>query len=819
MTKLGWMQTLSALALACGLTACLTSEGGDENASPGDTSANHDTTTSNNVTSANNTTKANHDTTTSNNATSTNNTTNTSENNTQTGCTPNRSACNPDDLSKVFQCRYPGIYGNVNRNCAAGEQCQESSTGAECVEVANASTNNTSGNNSGGVMCNPLRPTCNPADRANVYDCADDGSGYGDIDRPCSSGTECRVVDGYGGCYEISTNNTSANNTSANNTQTECTPNRSVCNPDDPSKVFQCTGSGTYGNVNRNCIAPEVCVETSSSAECGDQRPPGDECVPGEHFCDPSDYTKVFKCDDLGYINENREQQCNTGEVCITQGASAAMGAVCVEGRVDEDGNCHPTGTLTQCMTDIPKPGGGVYEEGFRRQLSCTEAEVVPCDEGLYCMPIDLETLTGEVQCSSSVADENSPWWGQSCLRLDQLTLQTELPADCRCLTNRAPRDGVDPCTSASVGTSRHPAAPTPQLSGEARNRFGTGPTLAGVFNGHYSGGFISGGELIVAAYWEGSSSPKGYVAAVDLSTGDRRAISGTIPTNAGDQQVGTGVSLKHVIDVRAYGGSYYALSTGSLPQEVDIVRINPSTGARTLVWRAPPAATPWAQASAGPYGQCISGDGVTTVQYTKTGFAIDGQGNFYLGYANPIRDGRGIVRIGANGSSCSYVTATGGRADGLTRGSGGALGGFVQGYTFHQGQLWAFTTQPKALWKINPSTGDRVAELTAQAGGIIGERWPVWDPVRDVMWTVGFQNSVTITALDLTSKTLIDIFSSCGSVSWMPLCVEGPARISSQNYGGAWIEPGSGRMFIAQESDSIVEIELETGNSMIFSR
>jgi hypothetical protein len=53
-----------------------------------------------------------------------------------------------------------------------------------------------------------------------------------------------------------------------------------------------------------------------------------------------------------------------------------------------------------------------------------------------------------------------------------------------------------------------------------------------GLANGHYSGGFIEGDELIVAAYWGSSTAQRGMLMGIDVNTGDRRLISGSSTFN-----------------------------------------------------------------------------------------------------------------------------------------------------------------------------------------------------------------------------------------------------------------------------------------------
>jgi len=215
---------------------------------------------------------------------------------------------------------------------------------------------------------------------------------------------------------------------------------------------------------------------------------------------------------------------------------------------------------------------------------------------------------------------------------------------------------------------------------------------------------------LVASVYWDGASTPKGLIVSDDLKTWARTFVSGEWHDGA-PRSTGSGHAFTHVKDVQpGKDGKWYALAYK--PQRAEIVRVEPSSGARTLVW-----------AGGDPkFGQCASGDpkattGDKAVQDTHEGFAVDADGSFLLGYANPQRDGRGIVRVSADGSKCSDVTASGKRPDGMTRGTGDELRGFVQGFALHEGAIVAFTTQEMKLWSIEPATGNRTVLVDKPLG------------------------------------------------------------------------------------------------------
>ncbi|KAL6074220.1 hypothetical protein QOT17_004251 [Balamuthia mandrillaris] len=377
----------------------------------------------------------------------------------------------------------------------------------------------------------------------------------------------------------------------------------------------------------------------------------------------------------------------------------------------------------------------------------------------------------------------------------------TALAADCRYFGNCAPRDGVDICKR-------------PQDLAKKNMLIGQGPSLAGVHNAHYSGGFTNAdrNELVVAAYFGGSSEKQGVVVSIDLRSGDRRVVSGAFRNAAGAiEHVGDGPPFHHVVDVRAGpDGQYYAFSEPKEPSSHEIIRVDPETGNRELVWK-----------SRDPrFAQLLASDGKTMVQTHGTGFAVDeSDGSFLLGITNP-QTGTGIIRVSPHGDACVPVSVTS-RDAALARGNGEALRGFVQGYTLHKGCIYAFTTQPKHFLEIDPVTGDRSVLVVGKAAGAIGERWAVWDNTHAVWWTAGLQNSVTLVAFDPATKKTLHASKDGGSKDfpWFPLGGSGPFRINSLNYGGIWMHPTEpDRILLAHDSVSIVEFEISTGNSIIRS-
>ncbi len=710
-------------------------------------------------------------------------------------CTPGARTCGADN-GNVRVCNSLGSAWETESTCL-GNTCKTSSGITACelpctpsmrrcsplnnyVQECNAAgdawanvatcAQNSCTDAASGVSCSPPALLCEPgATRCStlgtqVQTCNVAGSAW-DSTQSCP-GADCAVVEGGAICAAP-----------------VCAANTPFCGDD--NKVYFCDSRGQVSGVKADCGGTSTCLTFDGIAQC--VAPDlAFSCEPNLQFCEDN---TIYYCSGTGVVSGVR-QACSEDEVCAIE----AQAPICVEGFYTPDpGGGEPTCVLTSSATCIAIPRGGTVYGYIWAEVdkpSCDEPSQVvrECSEREQCR-------LG--QCTSSVLDPSSPYYSASCPLEQQLDHPTALPADCRCFTNNGSVNGVPICGR-------------PYDRGVQGVMVGQGPRVVGLANGRYNGGELVGNTLYVAASWGGSTAQKGAVLAVDLTTGDRTLISGEL----GQDTAGSGPALSWVIDVRkGPDGNLYALTQALSPAAPTIVRIRPSTGQRTVVWRGQDAA----------FGQCPAGDpdASQSVQYTNSGFAVDTSGRFYLGYANAIRDGRGVVRISADGTSCAYLTASGTREDGLIRGAGPALGGFVQGFSFKGNALIATTTQPKSLVSIDLTSGDRTVLFTGANAGAIGERWTAWDPTRNLYWTVGLMNSVTIVAFDPARNKTLDVFQGCGDPAfpWYPLCPgAGPIKINSLNYGGFWVHPQTGNLWFAQDGVSIVELEVGTANSVIRS-
>jgi hypothetical protein len=362
--------------------------------------------------------------------------------------------------------------------------------------------------------------------------------------------------------------------------------------------------------------------------------------------------------------------------------------------------------------------------------------------------------------------------------------------------------------------------------------RFGAGPSIRSLPQSHFNGGVVIGRELFVGVDWSSSTRPQqGLVMAVHLDTGARRIVSGAFddPAN-GYLEVGSGPSFHKVIDVqRAPGGELYALSVPSTTASLEIIRVDASTGQRTLVWRGRDSA----------FGQCASGDPARiAVTYQERVFGADANG-LYLAFrgAGPYSEGVGVVRVSFDGTTCRFITRSGAGALNAHFGSDVGSGvtvdrGYYGGFSVQGGQLFVLNDALLALFRIDLATGQRTRVSSAStANGVlgsgpvnlggIGQRWLAWDSARNVLWASGVLSYRALTAVDTATGDRVEAFcrTSNPPAPWRNTCLGGVLEGGYQNFGGFWLDPANGDPIVVHENHSFVRIDLRNGNSMRFSQ
>lgn len=344
----------------------------------------------------------------------------------------------------------------------------------------------------------------------------------------------------------------------------------------------------------------------------------------------------------------------------------------------------------------------------------------------------------------SSTTVEDSPFYNANCTLDQHVENRTDLPADCRC--NEALNGGLPICWA-------------PGDSYGNGFTFGAGgPRLADInkFGREVGGGFYDEltREYIVAMNWKDADFTQsvGVIWAIDADTGARRVVSGTINTANGYVTTGGGYDsnvtvsgvtrhtapLPFLWDVRrGPDGQWYTYASDTA-DNVEIVRVDPGTGDRTLVWHKDFVGGDH------PFPQCTSDrSNQRSVQFAEKSFTIDDAGNFYLSFHNS-GDGDGIARIPADGNGCDIVT----RVRSTTRPDVGT--GFSPqsqdwgGMLFHDGVIYVSTILGDRLIEVTAATGNRRVVSTPSAPAVgtgfnsIGETWLVFDDETGLLWTSG---------------------------------------------------------------------------------
>jgi hypothetical protein len=447
--------------------------------------------------------------------------------------------------------------------------------------------------------------------------------------------------------------------------------------------------------------------------------------------------------------------------------------------------------------------------------------------------------LAVTVKSSIQNSQQESARYYFPCPLSQHIANPTKLPVDCRCHVNV---DGLDfPECKADIadGLSMH---------------FGEGPRA----RTHNFGGFRSGfseaadKELIALMVWKDDKTiwPEndltmdvGAVMGIHMETRERRIISGrTSDTATGIVDKGTGPVLADPFEVqKGPDGKYYVASysyvriDASLVPTVDVIRVDPKTGNREYAWRSNHLGYNFANQT-NPYGHCGNGRtdkyGYYSVQIGRKAFGIDQGGNFYLSYAHngntPTSDGIGILKIGADGKSCDFVTRTKVGVDNvLYKGKSIGTGvepqaGPYKGILIKDGKLYTSTELNDELYEIDLASGDRKMlhkdGVTDTNTGSTGTH-VVWDAHRNLIWQAG-----------LSGATLMfDPAKGTSEPLWCPQNDRdyfGIACLKAAAWGnngmpmerGIWIHPTDPEYIFVVNATMIMRVHLMSGTSEIFS-
>jgi hypothetical protein len=445
----------------------------------------------------------------------------------------------------------------------------------------------------------------------------------------------------------------------------------------------------------------------------------------------------------------------------------------------------------------------------------------------------------------------------------------TNFPFECRSLTKRTGEEWDKRC--AYIGVSQVPI----QTLAAGGVRVGSGPGAAALTHDvpttpgtvRYWGGFLDNAtrKLYIGSTWSdnravgGDPNLKnfGQIFEVDInfssaSAGNRRLVSGKILTNQGDVDVGTGDTLRTVRAIKKAADGFFYAFTMDAGNPATIVRVDPATGNRTTIWTEKtilfnnPAPFPADQCENGQNLPNTNG-GRKTMQIALVGNPFEMNpvtGEFYLSIIHTSNLGGpyGIIKISADGSTCSWVTrlkatssAVGGPnkyADstpsnavgyGLPNGVGPRGTGF-NSMTLNSSNLyfravngtnWLYASSGSSYWRTNTDTGNR--ELVVQSE--VGDTDSIYDPSRNLLWTSGYGSGSVIVPVFLNQNpiTVGSTMHCLGTTNGVP-CIKGPGAPVPMLRGGLFFDPLDNNLIFANQQIGIIRYEVQTGNSYIIS-
>lgn len=532
----------------------------------------------------------------------------------------------------------------------------------------------------------------------------------------------------------------------------------------------------------------DVGVGDASSLDAGSVDAGDVECgiaVPGRLVCNPDDLEYLYTVDACGNFLE-QDTRCFDPKVCEEDAEGQAS---C---RCELTGNliCRGSNTFVNSLYD---------DTYVVRERECVESsrEIDPadivetCDFGSLCYVDDYDEEEDHVQrnggqafCARSVTDDASPYVEFGCdAAFDEfMRYPTTLEVDCRCRTRSVsgsqanggtvgPADpaNIDPETGHPKGAVMNCAQPTAVDRYSWPVVYGDGPVLRDYEDNTETSTWYGAEfdpvrrELYTVVGWGDDTgfTNTASIVAWNVDTKDRRIVSGLFPNSvAGMETFGSGYESPTSFLTDAEGETQPLTGTDAIrlasdgnlygSSEHEIVRIDPITGARSIVWRRQDDT--FTGDITATYGQCFRPSylGVRDgVQMEQTSFAVGPDFAFYKGFRD-VRDGSGVLRISPDGRTCEVIARYNGRGDAAPNpinnvpappdvGSGyipSNIAAQVQGMLVHDGNLYMSIAGD--LVALDLSTRVRTRIDDPDLPYITGYTSMYYDPQREVIWTSG---------------------------------------------------------------------------------
>lgn len=698
--------------------------------------------------------------------------------------------CDPlgADATNLYWLNSCGDLSGATIPCEGAAACDDSAGDASCVDAT--------------PCAGAAKQFCDPADLTAIKWVGPCGDVLA-TRIPCGAGTACRELEGTPRCAALEA----------------CGGNTAkVCVDDDPSNVYWVDGCGELtGSVYPCGVA--TCDDTAGEATCTLIASCEDE---KRRVCDPADTTVVKlknACgEDLGVF-----ATCDQGKQCTEATAGDAQCA------------CVPTETLACFGTSK------LYEpSGITKVDSC----------GLRMGPVVTECLNGEVcemtatgpACGTSLTNRDSPMYHRGCSFPDYLAYKTDLDVECRCRRQPGTIDDIN----------RFDMSGNMACMNQADSWAGGWTTAAGPHFRHMLHSFNGGGvysathnEIFATKHFtDPTYEGAGIVVGYNITTGARRIVSGRFPEDGGAYTMyGSGFESQRAVGVlrhemttlpgawdleQAANGQLYVW--GSSAGNKEITRVDPDTGLRTLVWKqALESDTPAAPA----HGQCYSTrpkntffGGFIPVQLEHHGFAMGPDGSFYLGFRNEAAEGNGIVKISADGATCTVISRWNGTMSQIGTGATPQYS-TIEGYFVRDGKLYATLQIGKVLLSIDIVNGNRTA-IPAPAGSVVsttGQSTMFWDDTRDLLITAGAVQAYSGDAVDITTGLRQAVYLVAPDMpikSAPPWETNAHGAIDNGNYmgyGALVMDPHNNDHLYLVIKWGLLKYEMSTGNSYVMSQ
>ncbi len=265
-------------------------------------------------------------------------------------------------------------------------------------------------------------------------------------------------------------------------------------------------------------------------------------------------------------------------------------------------------------------------------------------------------------------------------------------------------------------------------------------------------------------------------------------------------------------------------------------MRIDPTTGARELVWRSQTNETGVITST---YGQCLRG--ITTsstidesVAFNAHAFDVGPNGEFYLAFRG-TQEGDGVAKVAADGSTCTMLSRWGARNGDPDLGQGFTLQFPVYGLFFKDDKVHGVSNDD--LYSFDVATGQRI-KISYHDGvyGGMGYSQIFWDDTRNVFWATGTVAPYVGSIVDPTTGRRESIYGDSGYQEFgtdailqsdyardfqIERSVSGTmlSNSNSINYGPALLDPYDPNIVWAVlKGGALMKLELSTFNNYVFS-